>query len=157
MCLSWLSISMGLVQERRNSSALTMELRVSCTNPLIWAKLRCAYGIPHSITLAAWVSWHPKSPATHQFVQQLVQSNNKRNIDAPNYCTKFICEFLWQRAGNTESVPIYHDVIMPFTYKYGVTHRAYTTLQKTSHKSLTKYQNSMHTWLAFQSELICFK
>ena len=26
----------GLVQERRNSSALTMELRLSCTNPLIW-------------------------------------------------------------------------------------------------------------------------
>ena len=26
----------GLVQERRNSSALTMELRLSCTNPSIW-------------------------------------------------------------------------------------------------------------------------
>ena len=25
----------GLVQERRNSSALAMELRLSCTNPLI--------------------------------------------------------------------------------------------------------------------------
>ena len=26
----------GLVQERHNSSALAMELRLSCTNPLIW-------------------------------------------------------------------------------------------------------------------------
>ena len=26
----------GLVQERRNSSALAMELRLSCTNPLIF-------------------------------------------------------------------------------------------------------------------------
>ena len=26
----------GLVQERRNSSALAMELRLSCTNPWIW-------------------------------------------------------------------------------------------------------------------------
>ena len=27
----------GLVQERRNSSALAMELRLSCTNPLIYS------------------------------------------------------------------------------------------------------------------------
>ena len=26
----------GLVQERRNSSALAMELRLSCTSPSIW-------------------------------------------------------------------------------------------------------------------------
>ena len=26
----------GLVQERRNSSVLAMELRLSCTNPSIW-------------------------------------------------------------------------------------------------------------------------
>ena len=26
----------GLVQERRNSSALALELRLSCINPLIW-------------------------------------------------------------------------------------------------------------------------
>ena len=29
----------GLVQERRNSSALAMELRLSCTNPSIWHQL----------------------------------------------------------------------------------------------------------------------
>ena len=28
----------GLVQERRNSSALTMELRLSCTNPSIFSR-----------------------------------------------------------------------------------------------------------------------
>ena len=32
----WLSID-GLVQERRNSSALAMELRLSCTNPSVWS------------------------------------------------------------------------------------------------------------------------
>ena len=26
----------GLVQEKRNSSALAMELRLSCTNPSMW-------------------------------------------------------------------------------------------------------------------------
>ena len=31
----WLYVN-GLVQERRNSSALAMELRLSCTNPSIW-------------------------------------------------------------------------------------------------------------------------
>ena len=28
----------GLAQERNNSSALAMELRLSCTDPLIWYK-----------------------------------------------------------------------------------------------------------------------
>ena len=28
----------GLVQERRNSSALAMELRLSCTNPSTWKR-----------------------------------------------------------------------------------------------------------------------
>ena len=28
----------GLIQERRDSSALAMELRLSCTNPSIWKK-----------------------------------------------------------------------------------------------------------------------
>ena len=32
----WLSID-GLVQERRNSSALTLELCLSCTNPSVWS------------------------------------------------------------------------------------------------------------------------
>ena len=29
----------GLVQERRNSSVLAMELRLSCINPLMWCLL----------------------------------------------------------------------------------------------------------------------
>ena len=29
----------GLVQERRNSSVLAMELRLSCTNPSIWCNM----------------------------------------------------------------------------------------------------------------------
>ena len=38
----------GLVQERRNSSALAMELRLSCTIPSVWymrIKLNCVYSI----------------------------------------------------------------------------------------------------------------
>ena len=31
----------GLVQERRNSSALAMELRLSCTSPSIWLYIIC--------------------------------------------------------------------------------------------------------------------
>ena len=33
----------GLVQERRNSSALALELRLSCTNPLILYSLHFLY------------------------------------------------------------------------------------------------------------------
>ena len=46
--LQWYHID-GLVQERRNSSALAMELRLSCTNP------------------STWVSWCVKSPASRFF------------------------------------------------------------------------------------------
>ena len=31
----------GLVQEKRNSSALAMELRLLCTNPSIWSMCKC--------------------------------------------------------------------------------------------------------------------
>ena len=39
----------GLVQERRNSSALAMELRLSCTNPLRWSNphYKDKVGKPH--------------------------------------------------------------------------------------------------------------
>ena len=35
-CLSIIANIDGLVQERRNSSVLAMELRLSCTNPSIY-------------------------------------------------------------------------------------------------------------------------
>ena len=35
----------GLVQERRNSSALAMELRLSCTNPLTFGLMIHAYAL----------------------------------------------------------------------------------------------------------------
>ena len=38
----------GLVQERRNSSALAMELRLSCTNPSIWTCYSCTLYSTHS-------------------------------------------------------------------------------------------------------------
>ena len=52
----------GLVQEKRNSNALAMELCLSYTN------------------LSIWASWHLKSPATQLFVQQHIQTKNKENI-----------------------------------------------------------------------------
>ena len=39
VCLAMLCEIDGLVQERRNSSTLAMELRLSCTNPLKWASV----------------------------------------------------------------------------------------------------------------------
>ena len=42
--LAWYDID-GLVQERRNSSALAMELRLSCTKPSIYQKGILAYNI----------------------------------------------------------------------------------------------------------------
>ena len=41
----------GLVQERRNSSALAMGLRLSCTNPSIWI-----YQIMFIARVKAWIS-----------------------------------------------------------------------------------------------------
>ena len=46
----------GLVQERRNSSALAMELRLSCTNPSTYALsgfselIQCGQVTPHDNT-----------------------------------------------------------------------------------------------------------
>ena len=37
----------GLVQERRNSSALAMELSLSCTNASIYTKEKCPQFISH--------------------------------------------------------------------------------------------------------------
>ena len=41
----WYNID-GLVQERRNSSALALEVRLSCTNPSIWP-WSCCYQLRH--------------------------------------------------------------------------------------------------------------
>ena len=41
------SIADGLVQERRDSIAKELELRLPCTNPLTWYKLFISWGFPH--------------------------------------------------------------------------------------------------------------
>ena len=46
----------GLMQGRRNSSALTMELRLSCTNPSIWGLRRFLYKPPRHQTRATFVN-----------------------------------------------------------------------------------------------------
>ena len=48
-CNSEQALFDGFVQERRNSSALAMELRLSCTNPSIYA--RCLVFSKHSVIL----------------------------------------------------------------------------------------------------------
>ena len=55
----------GLVQERRNSSALAMELRLSCTNPLAYdASLLCGNAGPFDSVLAINVAGH-SNPSSH--------------------------------------------------------------------------------------------
>ena len=55
----------GLVQERRNSSALAMELRLSCTNPLTW-KCFCITGLLWGqSTFGQWLVSPHKRPVTH--------------------------------------------------------------------------------------------
>ena len=56
--------SMGWLQERRNSSALAIELCLSCTNP------------------SKWALWCLKWPTTQLFVQQFVEANNIHSIKA---------------------------------------------------------------------------
>ena len=59
--LQWHHIA-GLVQERCNSSALALELHLSCTNPLIWSS-SCL-----------------ESPVTWRLIQQFVWANITGNI-----------------------------------------------------------------------------
>ena len=45
MALSYMDNLDGLVQERRNSSALAMEFCLSCTNPSIWDRFLFTLGV----------------------------------------------------------------------------------------------------------------
>ena len=95
-CYSFLIYIDGLVQGRHNSSALAMELHLSCINPLI-----CGNANPYSeIT---WALMHLKSWKTQLFVEKLVQVNNKEIIKSSLYCP-VAGEFPTQRASNTESI-----------------------------------------------------
>ena len=92
----------GLVQERRNSSALAMELRLSCINPL------------------TWVLWHLKSPAISLLVQLLVQANIKGNTKGPHYWP-IVRGIHWSLVDSPHNGPVMwkafpcHDGIMPYS------------------------------------------
>ena len=47
-------VIMGLVQERRNSSSLTMELHLSCINPSIWICRFTTIGVPMMKIKRSW-------------------------------------------------------------------------------------------------------
>ena len=48
----------GLVQERRNSSALAMELCLSCINPSKWLIVATKIVVPGMATRVTWAGWH---------------------------------------------------------------------------------------------------
>ena len=106
----------GLVQERRNSSALAMELRLSCTNPSIYYKntsTKASWSIEYLLwgpwdigrflcnaveigdmvmgvcfhSDVTWASWHLELSAMQLFVQKLVMGNKNGNIKARHYCS----------------------------------------------------------------------
>ena len=66
----------GLVQERRNSSALAMELRLSCINPLICHHLAILRSI-FALCIAKWPTW-PRGPKSLEFSgNELLRSPNR--------------------------------------------------------------------------------
>ena len=66
----------GLVQERRNSSALAMELRLSCINPLICHHLAILRSI-FALCIAKWRTW-PRGPKSLEFSgNELLRSPNR--------------------------------------------------------------------------------
>ena len=69
-----------LVQERRNSIANALELRLSCTNPLMYG---CERVMAHYNNIT-WMLKHLKSQATSLFFQQSLQAGNKEIIKDPH-------------------------------------------------------------------------
>ena len=56
----WDVYSDGLVQERRNSSAIAMELRLSCTNPSIWVSDADHHWFRYWLVTCSMPSYHLK-------------------------------------------------------------------------------------------------
>ena len=76
-CQSWWWYDIdGLVKERRNSCALAMELRLSCTNPLIWKSFLHYWPFVRGIHLSQVVSTH-KGPTMWNFDVFCVITLNK--------------------------------------------------------------------------------
>ena len=80
MAVSWVILPrnhhiVGLVQERRNSSALAMELRLSCTNPSI--DLMLIYHWWHTVILAIeYKQWK----LSRKFSRHFILINLKRDL-----------------------------------------------------------------------------
>ena len=67
----------GLVQERRNSSALAMELRLSSTNPSIYgAKLSSHCGVTASARICAPTEIFGRTSPSNQSVEVVWQTMN---------------------------------------------------------------------------------
>ena len=64
----------GLVQQRRNSSALAMELRLSCTNPSIWSQ-----GHEFILEQYIYLKWHSFGLCQNEFVPGHLLIEHSRN------------------------------------------------------------------------------
>ena len=95
----------GLVQERHNSSALAMELRLSCINPSIWQSqgvtaaqqlLICHYG---STRLRPWFIQKSANEIQRLFhdLSRTFLSSNGRNYPGKKKCTKIYPDSSWLR------------------------------------------------------------
>ena len=97
----------GLVQERRNSSALAMELRLSCTNASTWHWLWGYTRFLHSFFIIVWLFlWLLMILVYFHWWLEIIQNNMLNFI---NYCgtlwyIKLICvDFAFSKAMVWES------------------------------------------------------
>ena len=80
----------GLVQERRNSSALAMELRLSCINPSKWCWMKPTWFINLTIHYSdfTWVSWLPNLWQFDDLLNSLFRLTTKKT---PIHCIAGLC------------------------------------------------------------------
>ena len=112
----------GLVQERRESSAFALELRLPCINPSIW------YPSLGSKTLK-YQKWRagPKSLALKCLFNSLYKVTSSKKATELHITgllwgkPPLTVGFPWQRTSSVESIP-YHDVIMCQILAFVLTH-----------------------------------
>ena len=104
------SFFFGLVQERRNSSALAMELRISCTNPSIWSSFDMEMHISHGGGVAFYVVSlniaHHISRSNYSFHSIILSLNIVKHIFRSSYSY-----LLWQ-------IVNYHGILVGTKHLY---------------------------------------
>ena len=91
----------GLVQERRNSSALAMELRLSCTNPLTYSNISVFLRVQLSllVLVMAWCKQHDKPLSEPKMMTHRTSKIRQESIKVAQFgqmwmkiCTKYSYE-----------------------------------------------------------------